>query len=62
MFASTGTSIGERNVAAVKKELRRLGVALMGEDTGSNYGRTMEFHPADGSVTLKSVIHGEKSL
>lgn len=58
MFATTGTSMGERNIAAVKSELQRLGIPIIGEDTGSNYGRTVEFHTDDGSVLIKSVMHG----
>ena len=62
MFATTGTSMGDRNVIAVKAELQRLCIPLIGEDTGSNYGRTVEFHPDDGSVLIKSVMHGNSRL
>ena len=62
MFASAGMSIGERNVLTVKNELRRLRIALLAEDTGSNYGRTVEFHSEDGSMTVKSVLHGSRVL
>lgn len=62
MFATAGTSVGERNVAAVKEELERLGIRILAEDTGSNYGRTLEFSPEDGSVLVKSVMHGNRSL
>jgi chemotaxis protein CheD len=62
MFATAGTSMGERNIIAVKSELRKLGICLIGEDTGSNYGRTVEFHPEDGSVFIKSVMHGNSIL
>lgn len=62
MFATTGTSMGERNIVAVKKELSRLSIPIVGEDTGKNYGRTVEFHPEDGAVFIKSVMHGNSSL
>ena len=62
MFATTGTSMGERNIVAVKKELARLSIPIVGEDTGKNYGRTVEFHPEDGAVFIKSVMHGNSSL
>lgn len=62
MFASTGTSMGDRNVIAVKDELQKLGIRIIGEDTGSNYGRTVEFNPDDGSVLIKSVMHGNSAL
>jgi chemotaxis protein CheD len=62
MFASTGKSIGERNVETVKKELQRLRVRIVAEDTGANYGRTVEFNPGDGSLTVKTVGKGNKVL
>lgn len=62
MFASAGTSMGERNVIAVKAELQKLSIRIIGQDTGSNYGRTVEFHPDDGSVLVKSVMHGNSML
>jgi chemotaxis protein CheD len=62
MFASTGTSMGDRNVIAVKAELQKLGIRIIGQDTGSNYGRTVEFHPEDGSVLIKSAMHGNSTL
>lgn len=62
MFASAGTSMGERNVIAVKAQLHKLGIRIVAEDTGSNYGRTLEFHTEDGSVFVKSVMHGNTTL
>jgi chemotaxis protein CheD len=62
MFATTGTSMGDRNVIAVKNELQKLGIRIIAEDTGSNYGRTVEFHPEDGCVLVKSVMHGNSTL
>ena len=62
MFATTGISIGDRNVETVKKELQRLRVRIVAEDTGANYGRTAEFNPADGSLTIKTVGKGNRVL
>lgn len=64
MFAtqSKGMNIGERNVAAVKEQLRRLGIRIVAEDTGKNFGRTVEFDPQTGSMTVKSVLHGVQVL
>lgn len=62
MFATTGTSMGDRNVAAVIKELITLQIPILAQDTGKNYGRTVEFHPEDGSVLIKSVMHGNSVL
>ena len=60
MFAAT--SIGERNVISVKIQLLRLGIRLIGDDTGESHGRTVEFHPEDGSVIIKSVKHGNSMI
>lgn len=64
MFASMSNTmnIGERNIAAVKKELARLGIRIVAEDTGKNYGRTVEFDPQSGAMTVKSVLHGVRVL
>lgn len=55
---SKGMNIGERNIIAVKQELQRLGIPILAEDTGKNYGRTVEFDPQTGAMTIKSVLHG----
>jgi chemotaxis protein CheD len=62
MFACEGINMGDRNAEAVKRELRRLNIRLIAEDTGANYGRTVEFNPEDGSVMIKSVLHGKRAL
>ena len=54
--------IGERNIAAVKNQLVRLGISLTAEDTGLNYGRTMRIDLTDGSVTIKTALHGTQLL
>jgi len=63
MFAPTNNTslagIGERNVCAVKKELARLRVPIIAEDTGKNYGRTVYFGADDGLMTIKSINKGE---
>lgn len=62
MFATTGIGIGERNIGRVKLELERLNLRLLAEDTGLNYGRTVEFNPETGAMTVKSVGRGIKTL
>lgn len=47
--------IGERNVEATKKKLKELGIRILAEDTGKNYGRTIEFYPATGELLIKAV-------
>lgn len=47
--------IGDRNVEATKDKLNNLGIPLLAEDTGANYGRTIEFYPDTGLLHIKSV-------
>lgn len=54
--------IGARNVEAVKKELDRLKIPLVGEDTGGNYGRTVRFNSSSGDIEVNSINHGRTTL
>lgn len=47
--------VGDRNVEATKRKLSQLGIPIFAEDTGLNYGRTIEFFPENGSLIIKSV-------
>lgn len=65
MFAFTGPDtmrIGPRNVEMCKELLARLGIPIKGEDTGLNFGRTIEFHNATGILVVRSVQQGVKQL
>lgn len=59
MFAFSNNNemmrIGDRNVEATKLKLDQLGIRLLAEDTGANYGRTIEFYPETGELHIKSV-------
>ncbi|HAN44736.1 MAG TPA: chemotaxis protein CheD [Ruminococcaceae bacterium] len=55
---SSIANIGQRNVAAVKEVLKQLNIKIVAEDTGLNYGRTVEFSAVDGIMTVKSVTKG----
>lgn len=59
MFAFSNNSemmrVGERNVEATKKKLAELKIRLLSEDTGLNYGRTIEFYSETGELVIKSV-------
>lgn len=45
-------TIGERNVAAVKDHLKRIGIPLRAEDVGGQEGRTVELDPGTGSLRV----------
>ena len=54
--------IGERNTRRVKELLERNNIPIIGEDTGMNYGRTMELHTDTGLVLIKTVKGDNKKL
>lgn len=66
MFAFNGQSdmvrIGARNVEASKLKLKELGIRLLAEDTGLNYGRTVEFYTETGNFVIKSVGKEKKII
>jgi chemotaxis protein CheD len=47
--------VGDRNVEATKEKLSSLRIPILAEDTGANYGRTIEFFPESGDLIIKSV-------
>ncbi len=54
--------IGERNVIASRKKLQELDVHIVAEDTGGNYGRTIELSSQDGNLLVKTIGHGTKNI
>ncbi len=59
MFAFQNKSnlvrVGERNVEASKAKLKELGIPILAEDTGENYGRTVIFSPETGEFLIRAV-------
>jgi len=53
--AAATINVGERNAQASKDKLKQLGVKLLAEDTGLNYGRTVEFYSETGEYWIKAV-------
>ncbi|GFN36434.1 chemotaxis protein CheD [Tepidimicrobium xylanilyticum] len=54
--------IGERNVLATREKLKELKIRILAEDTGGNYGRTVELNAEDGSLLIKTIGHGIKII
>ncbi|NLX61732.1 MAG: chemotaxis protein CheD [Tissierellia bacterium] len=54
--------IGERNVMATKMKLKEMGIEIISEDTGGNYGRTIELDSQNGSLLVKTIGHGTKII
>ncbi len=55
-------NVGQRNVLAVKEELRKLQIPLVGEDTGGTSGRSVEFYAANGILRIRTAMFGEKEV
>lgn len=55
-------SIGKRNVVKGKEVLKDLGVKLLSEDTGGNYGRSVKFQLTDGKIYITSYKTGVKII
>ena len=53
--ASATMKVGEKNAEAAKINLKKLGIRLLAEDTGLNFGRTIEFYSEDGTLLIKAV-------
>lgn len=53
-FSSTTElgSIGDKNIAAVHEKLKELGIRIVSEDVGLNYGRTIIFDPDTTELTV----------
>ena len=54
--------VGDRTVEGVKKKLKELGIRLLAEDTGLNFGRTVEFFPETGDFVIKAVGKPVKTI
>lgn len=54
--------IGERNVIATKLKLKELNIKIISEDTGGNFGRTILLSSVDGSLHIRTIGHGEKTI
>lgn len=54
--------VGARNAEAVKEHLKSLGIKLVAEDTGENYGRTVQINLENGVYTVKTMVKGEKEI
>lgn len=66
MFAFSGQSdsmrIGPRNVESCTEMMIRYSIPVFAQDTGGNYGRTIEIDSSNGILTIKSVQLGIKEI
>ena len=54
--------VGYRNAEACKKKLKEENIRVISEDTGGNFGRTIELNSEDGSLMIKTIGHGIKNI
>jgi len=54
--------VGQRNADAVKKVLGELNIRMIAEDTGGNYGRTVQIDLETGNYKIKTIDKGEKEI
>lgn len=59
---SSGDTIGERNIKKAKEILAKKQIKIVGEDTGSNYGRNIEFYVETKQAMIKSFAKGIKYI
>ncbi len=55
-------TVGERNVEAVTRILKEMKIPILAQDTGANYGRTVEFFPETGDFVIKAVGKPVKTI
>lgn len=63
-FSSQNESmkIGERNAEAVREILKLYGIPIKADDTGGNFGRTIEFYSENGKLIIKTAGKGVKEI
>jgi chemotaxis protein CheD len=63
-FAGGGDSmkIGPRNVQSTRLALEAFSIPVVSEDTGANYGRTVELDSGTGIYVIRSVQFGVKEI
>ncbi|MCM1468410.1 MAG: chemotaxis protein CheD [Alistipes sp.] len=56
------SSVGQRNVEAVKAVLAKERIRILAEDTGESYGRTVIFDSETGGYLIKAVGKPDKTI
>lgn len=59
---SSQLEIGKRNIEATKRVLIDLSIPIIGEDTGKNYGRTIELDTDTGDLSIKNAARANKII
>jgi chemotaxis protein CheD len=62
LIANNSINIGERNVASVRAVLAGAKIPLVGEDVGSDHGRSVYLFLSDGRLEVRSLRKGLRVL
>jgi chemotaxis protein CheD len=54
--------IGNNNITKVREVLGELAISIVSEDTGGNYGRTIDFYLDSGMIKIRSMGREEKII
>ena len=57
-----GPGIGEQNITSVKRILEQKRIPVIGENTGGNYGRSVEFYLDSGKVMVRAIGREDKEI
>jgi chemotaxis protein CheD len=60
--ADTANLIGNRNIAAAREALKKVGIPVVAEEIGGNCGRTITMDTITGKLTVRTIAHGEKEI
>jgi len=62
LLKNPGNAIGKRNIEIARKVLSNEKIKIEGEDTGGDYGRSVEFDLDTGILRIRSYKGGERSI
>ncbi len=54
--------IGKRNTDSARNKLKELNIAVIAEETGGTFGRTITLDTATGKLRVKTILHGEREI
>ncbi len=60
--AGDGMSVGDKNVEAARNNLRLLGIRIVAEDVGLDYGRTILFDSTNEQLLVRSMGRNTKII
>jgi len=61
-FSSNGDSIGSRNIALAEQLLEEYGIPIVGSDVGGGHGRSIQFDPAAGELSIRTADEETRTL